>query len=177
MKSKIIFVVLFALITGCEKRDYPLPDINQLILFQSEYINFAWVYVHSGILIDSSGNVRGYKLPKIWHFPDTAGYISLSDMNENIGQLDTSSFKIKKDTLLKYFNKLKNVAMSQMTKPVQVMADAGVHRYSGFLYDSKTKKYNEVLIRQSGDVYIENKSQDAKEIYNWMINLYKTKDK
>lgn len=173
----IVILIVILLLTGCEKKNDSPPTVNQLILFQSEYINFAWVYDHRGILIDSSGRVRSYKLPKIWHFPDTSGYVSLSDMDDNIGQLDTSAFKIKKDTLLKYFDKLKGAALGKITDPVQAMFDAGAHRYSGFIYDSKTKKYKEVLIRQSGDVYIENKSQEAKEIYYWMINLYKTKNK
>jgi len=44
------------------------------------------------------------------------------------------------------------------------MYDAGSATYSGFLYDSRKKRYKEILIRQTGDFYIENKSKEAGEI-------------
>lgn len=167
MKVIVQFLTIGILLIGCEKKNEPASSLDQVVLFQSDYINYAWVYQHQGSLLDRSGNVRGYKLPKIWHFPDAEGYISVSDMNENIEQLDPPSFAIQNDTLKKYFDKLKIAANGILTIPVNVMADAGTWSYSGFIFDSKTRKYRQVLIRQEGDFYIENKSKEAKEIYNW----------
>ena len=58
MKNKIHYLVFFVLsIMGCEKLNDSYPNENQLVLFQVEYINYAWGYSHHGILIDSSGKM------------------------------------------------------------------------------------------------------------------------
>ncbi len=172
MKLQNLLFMLILTITGC-KKDNQLAVLNQEIVFQSEYINYAWVYVHEGFVIDSSGNIRTYKLPKIWHFADTNGYISAADMLENIQQLNPPSSKVNKDTLLQNYNKLILAASGVLTEPKVEMFDAGGTVTSGFIYDSKLKKYKQILIRQTGDVYIENQSPYAKEIYDWIININK----
>ncbi len=172
MKSKIFYAVCIALLMGCEKKNDSFPNASQLVLFQAEYINYALGYDHNGILIDSSGNVSHFKFPKNWHYPDTANYLSESDMNENIGQLDKASFTIEKDILLKYFNKLNGASEGQLSKPVNRMFDAGELTYSGYLYDSNNKKYKHVLIRRDGDWSIENNSPEAEEIYRWLMKIY-----
>lgn len=155
----------------CKKENNTLPLINQQILFQVEYINGAWSFQHFGWLMDSSGNVRNYKLPEKWNFSDSAGYMSSADMSENFHQLDTVICKINKDTLQKYFYKLTNASTGKLTKPETQMYDAGSTLFSGYIYDLKSEKYKQILIKQIGDVYIENQSLEAKQIYNWMIRI------
>jgi hypothetical protein len=173
MKTKLFLVFFIALSAGCKEENDSTPVINQEILFQVEYVNGAWIYQHNGFLIDSSGYVKSYKLPNTWHFVDSLGYISQDDMNDNILQLNTITQKIDKDTLAKYFDLLKYAAGGALTLPKNEMYDAGVTRYCGYIYNAKTEKYRQVMIRQIGDVRIENKSKEAEEIYNWLISLSK----
>jgi len=165
-------VSFLLLLMGCEKINDSYPNANQLVLFQVEYINYAWGYSHHGILIDSSGNVKYFKYPNNWRYPDTAGYITESDMNENIQQLDTVSFIIEKDTLLKYFSMLKGASEGQLSDPYNRMFDAGETIYSGYLYDSIIKKYKHVLIKQWGDWSIDNNSPEAEKIYRWLATTF-----
>ena len=171
MKMKMTVLLFLWIMTCCKKDNNSNPLISQQILFQADYINYAWTYQHYGWLIDSSGNVRSYKLPKKWNFADSDGYISAVDMNDNFQQLDTIVYKINKDTLQKYFNKLISAASGELTKPESEMFDAGSTLFSGYIYDLKSGKYKEILIRQIGDVFIENKSIEANQIYNWMIGI------
>jgi hypothetical protein len=177
MIIKVLYLICFASVMGCEYQYNPLPGTKQLVLFQAEYINHAWGYNHNGFIIDSSGYVRYYKLPKNWHFADSTGYISKSEMNENILQLDTVSSLVRKSLLLKYFSMMNAASEGKLSKPVNRMADAGVTRYSGYLYNSETGKYLQVLIRQDGDWSIENNSPEANDIYIWLKNIYSSKDK
>ena len=62
----ILFTVIF--ITGCKKNI--VINEKQAILFQVEYINYAWGYQHNGFIIDNEGNVLTYKNPQNWNFPD-----------------------------------------------------------------------------------------------------------
>ena len=176
MRNKLLYLACLVFLMACEKKNDLFPNSNQLILFQAEYVNYAWGYNHNGFLLDSSGNVRPYKLPKNWHFPDSEGNISQADMNENIMKLDSVSFTIKKDLLLKYFNMLKGASEGKLSKPVNTMFDFGELTYSGFLYDSETGKYKQVLIRKEGDWTTENNSPEANDIYLWMKNIYYSKN-
>jgi hypothetical protein len=176
MIIKVLYLICFASVIGCEYHYNSLPDTKQLVLFQAEYINHAWGYSHEGYIIDSSGYVRRYKLPKNWHFADSTGYISQSEMNENLLQLDTVSSIVRKGLLLKYFSMVSAASEGKLSKPVNRMFDAGATRYSGYLYNSETGKYKQVLIRQEGDWSIENTSPEANEIYTWLKNIYSSKD-
>jgi hypothetical protein len=171
MKLKIFYFAFLFLLTGCNKEDDSLPEAKQTILFQREYINYAWGYRQDGWIIDSSGNFRTFQMPKVWNFVDSLGLISSDDMNENIQQTDSILFKIEKDTILKYFSKLKKASEGKMSEPHQEMFDAGVTYFSGYIYEPCSKKFKQVLLRQTGDIFIENKSKEADEIFNWMISL------
>lgn len=92
-------------------------------------------------------------------------------MKENLNKLHETTVTVNKDTLLKYYNKLTSAAQGEITKPKTEMYDAGTASYSGYIYDSRTEQYQKVLIKQTGDVYTENKSAVAKEIYNWLIKI------
>lgn len=170
MKTKILLICLFFSIIACNE-EYNSTKPDQEVLFQTEYINYAWGYQHRGLMIDSTGRVWSYLQPKAWNFTDVHGYISFEDMKENFHQLEMTSVTINKDTLQKYYSKLLRAAYGELTEPRTEMYDAGSTSFSGFIYHPKTKKYKEVLIRQFGDVYIENKSTEAMQIYNWLISL------
>jgi hypothetical protein len=156
---------------GCDKDDDILPDSKQTILFQSEYVNYAKGFYHKGWIIDSSGNVRSYRMPEQWHFIDSLSLISSQDMNEDMQQTDSIIFKIDRDTLLKYFSKLEDASKGKLSEPRQEMFDAGIAQFSGYLYQKDSKKFQQIVIRQIGDVAFENQSSEAKEIYSWMKNL------
>jgi hypothetical protein len=171
MRNKVLYVACILLIMACEEKNDSFPGADQLVLFQREYINAAWGYAHSGFIVDSSGNLKPYKLPENWNYPDPEGYLSQADMNENFMQLGTVSSIIEKDLLLKYFGMLKGASKGKLSKPVNRMFDAGEITYSGFLYDSEKDRYRQVILRKDGDWVTENNSHEANEIYLWMKNL------
>ena len=166
MKS-LIPLICCLLFYSCEKID----EINQQILFQIEYSNAAWGTQHKIWLVDSSGILTSYNLPTKWNHPDDDGYLSLNEMNENISQSGVIGCNVDKSNLKKYFNLIDEAKKSQLTDPETQMYDAGTVVFSGFMYDPKREKYFQVIIRQEGDVYVENKSPEAKEIYNWLKTL------
>jgi len=169
MKAKIFILFFIIFLTGCKKEDDFLINPDQEIYFQVVGLNYAWIFRHAGWMIDSAGAVRGYNLPKVWNWVDSLGYITNSKMKENIEQLDTTFTKIERDTLEKYINKIYKASKGPITDPVTQMFDAGTARYTAYLYNSRTQKYKEVIIKQIGDQFIDNKSLEANQIYNWLI--------
>jgi hypothetical protein len=173
MKREFAFMFIFILfLSGCEKDDALQSHPDQLVLFQVEYVNYAWGYSHSGIVIDSAGNVGYFRLPESWHTPDSLGYISESDMNDNFRPLKDVPVTVEKEALIKYYAMLPEASQGELSKTVNRMADDGATVYSGFLYLPSIKKYKQVLIRQWGDWEIENYSPDAEEIFKWLKVIY-----
>jgi hypothetical protein len=171
MIIRLTCIFSLLVLIGCEK----IKEYNQEVLFKVEYINYAWGFQHHGKIIDLYGNVISFNLPATWHFPDEDGYISLSDMSENMDQLGDIVCTVDNGVLADNFNKLLKAKDGELTDPEHRMYDAGSTTYSGFLYDSRKKRYKEILIRRTGDYYIENKSKEAGEIYNWLQRPCKTK--
>lgn len=166
MKS-LIPLICCLLFYSCER----IEEINQQILFQIEYSNAAWGTQHKIWLVDSSGVLTSYNLPTKWNHPDDDGCLSLSEMNENISQSGQLGCNVNKDNLFKYFNLIDEAKNGKIANPEQRMFDAGIVVYSGFLYNSKREIYKQIFIRQEGDIYIENQSEAAQEIYNWLKTL------
>jgi hypothetical protein len=173
MRSKIIILaVAILMLTGCEKDDSLNPPLRQLVLFQIEYINYAWGYQHSGIMIDSAGNVGYFKFPENWNSPDTLGYITEAEMNDNFKQLKDINFSVSRDTLISYYKLVETASKGKLSDPYNRMFDAGTTVYSGYLYYPTIKKYKQVLIKQWGDWSIDNQSPEADEIFRWLKSVY-----
>ena len=160
----ILFLVLF--LSACEK----ITDHDRTAIFEIQYINWAWGYQHSGLIIDASGDIREFDLPSTWNFPDSAGYISKAAMEENLAQLGEKSCTVNKRNLEYYSDKLANAQKGKLTTPEHQMCDFGSLSYSGYIYEPGKNRYRYVLIRQTGDFYVENKSREASDIYDWLTS-------
>jgi|WetSurMetagenome_2_1015567.scaffolds.fasta_scaffold104495_2 hypothetical protein len=172
----IIWTLVISGLVSCQKKDNSIsevfPNTNQLVLFQVEYSNYAWGYSHNGIIIDSSGNVGYFKYPKNWHDMDSLGYISESEMNDNLSQIDTIYLTVDKNTLLRNFNLVQYAAEGEISIPESTGADMGETVYSAFIYDPVSRKYKQVLINQFGDWSRNNKSREANQILHWLGSTY-----
>ena len=173
MRKILALLPLFALaFTACEDKDFSTSDVKQLVLFQIEFVNYAWGYNHSGIIIDSAGNVRRFSFPEIWHSADSTGYITEHDMNENLAQAGNPLITVGRDTLMHYFRKLDEAAGGKLSDPYNRMADAGETVFSGYFYFPAERKYKTILIKRWGDWCVDNYSKEADEIYNWLTSVY-----
>ena len=171
MKAAIVFIICVILL-GCEKEKFLAGDKS--FLFISEYYNYAWGFQHWGWVIDNKGKLRTFKLPEKWHDVDKDGYLTEAEMLENYAQTDLSSVTIDSKELNAKVLQLYMAAGGKLSDPKSEMFDAGIVTYSGFIYVSKIGKYKRILLKQTGDIYIENQSQPAKDLYNWMLNIRQT---
>jgi len=164
MKSILIVAVSTLLLSGCEK----IPEYGNNTIFMVEYSNYAWGFQHSGIMIDSTGNVMTFNLPTTWNRPDEVGFISLADMQENLTQMEEISCTVTRNDFAKYSSKLMEAKNGTLSDPKNEMYDFGTVQYSGFLYDPDNSRYKKILIWQFGDWTIENSSKEARALYEWL---------
>lgn len=169
----LILVSLTIILSNCSKVkiDDPVIAINQLVIFQFEYMNAAWGYQHFGYMVDSSGNVYTYKLPDKWVFCDSTGTISETNMLSNLNETDSISYKIDKQELHAKLSLIGPALKGSLSAPRHEMCDAGIASYCVYTYDTARKTYKRFLLKQWGDIMIDNNSPAADSICTWMNNI------
>lgn len=171
MKTKNILFTIIICLTACNAE---IPDFKQKILFEKRYTNWAWSYQNRGFMIDSLGFVRGFDLSKKtveWNNPDSDGYITKAKMDKNLSYCDSIITQIDPDTLKHYVAKIWGASKGKITKPQMQMADFGEITYSAFIFDNKTNRYKEVMIKIYGDWMRDNNSTEAIDIFQWMNRI------
>jgi hypothetical protein len=170
LQLNIFVVVVTALfLTGCKKT--PVISEKQEILFQVDYVNYAWGYQHIGFIIDNEGKVLTYKNPQSWNFPDKDFSISETQIRENIGVCLTSGKKIPPEELKKYANYIKNISSSKVTALKNVAADAGSMEYICYQFQEKSGTYKGYIIKKEGDFTCENLNFFSKKVTSWLKNI------
>lgn len=169
-KTLLLLLVLY-LSFSCNNE----PTVfKQKILFEKHYTNYAWFYTDFGYLVDSMGYIRRFDIAKNhlnWNYPDSLGYISREKMEQNLSHCDSIIAKLNSDTLSHYVGKIWGASKGKITKPDMQMADFGEISYSAYIFDEKTNRYKEVLIKLYGDLMINNNSSEAEEIYGWLNRI------
>jgi hypothetical protein len=146
--------------------DENLP-VDQLILFQIEHVDWAWTRTLEGIYIDRAGNVFIYH--QFLEFPE-AGQEAFTE-EELLGKYSFNKElvdTIDPATVLEKAGYIADASRGSLSEPEHLCHDAGTTTYTAFTYDEATGLYREVLLRQHGDWFRENKSQSAKALYEWL---------
>lgn len=171
MKAMKIWTILLmaTFIIACEKEDeMRLQDFDQVV-FQAEFVNFAWGRVQKGFFITSDGTMYTYDKPEKWIFPDN-GFIKQQDMKNNLGKC-TKSGTVNLETLNRMKALILNVDENKLSEIKAVMADAGSEKYSFFIQNPSNNELHENILLRRGDFYQENSDEDAKIITDWLIEL------
>ena len=173
MKSSVrqIILITFMLLvfTGC-KKNFNISD-KQVILFQLDYINYAWGYQHKGYLIDRDGNILTYNNPENWNFPNNDFGLTEQQVIENIASCIHAGSKISKEELQKYSGYINNIASTKITALKNVAADAGTLEYICYQYSENSGMYKGTLIKKEGDFTCENLNFYSKKITTWMKGI------
>ena len=170
LPKKIAKITLLCLLfTGC-KKNYVISN-KQALLFQYDYINYAWGYKHNGFIIDSEGNVLKYNNPENWNFHESDSTLSEAQISENIMMCTRTGIKISDEELHKYSSHIKNIASSKVTALKNVAADAGSAEYLCYQFSEKTKTYSCYIIKMEGNFRCENLNFYSKKVVEWMKDI------
>jgi len=163
----LLLLILF--FPGC-KKSYMISE-KQTIIFQYDYINYAWGYQHNGYIIDNEGNILTYNNPEDWNFMDKDMILTDKQVAGNIAKCQASGKKISPDELQKYTSYIKNIASSEVTASKNVAADAGTAEYLCFQYSGSTDSYKGYIIRTEGDFTRNNLNFYSKKVALWMKDI------
>lgn len=155
--------------------DTTVDIINQKILFEVEYINYAWGWMYYGRYIDNSGRLYSYSYLNLnyedrWK-PQRKGIYTESELFEKFSHSKEFVKQIDYNELIQMANLIPAASKGKLSDPVSVMWDAGLITYKGYLYNGSKNEYIEVILRVSGDDFIENLSPEAKNLAEWLISV------
>jgi hypothetical protein len=173
---KISFILLASLILISCRKNVVINE-KQAILFQVDYINYAWGYQHYGFIIDNEGKVLTYKNPQEWIFPDKDFKLSGNQVHDNIEKCLFSGKIIPPDELIRYAGSIKNISSSKVTATKNVAADAGSLEYICYQFDELSDTYKGSLIKMEGDFTCENLNFYSKKVATWLKNINETLEK
>jgi predicted heme/steroid binding protein len=163
--------VLAAAVPSCSELTIPPPTSAEAPLFEVEMVNFAWGPFWKGAYIARDGRVYGFDLSTT-HESDLAGDVLTPELvtrkydhgRELVKTLPSSEAVDK-------YGLVSPAALGPFSDQRGVCADAGVLRYSAWIYDAGDGKYHRLLLHQSGDVAQANLSDAARELYHWLEDV------
>jgi hypothetical protein len=162
----IAFLAILGSAVSCRKAS--TVNESQAILFQYDYVNYAWGYQHRGFIIDKDGNVFTYNNPEDWKFPGNKRELSESDLAVNLSGCTLSSLKISREELQKYSSYIKNISQSEVSAPKNTGADRGTAEYLCYRYSETSGIYKGILVKMEGDFTSENLNLHAKKLAQWL---------
>jgi hypothetical protein len=165
----LLSVFLLILTISCKKHSNSID--NKEILFQYEYINYAWGYQHNGFIIDNQGNVLTYNNPENWNFADKDQTLTEEQVIHNISLCNHTGKIISETELKKYSGFIKNISSSQVTAMKNVAADAGSGEFVCYLFSESTRSYKRYIIKMEGDFTCENLNFYSKRVVTWMKEI------
>ncbi len=171
MKNLLLGLILLTILSGCLLPNDFWSEDKDTLIFQSEYINYAWSYNHNGWMLDKSGQVKRFQKSAKWVFPDSLGYVQASDMQKNMAACDSVITQINSNEFASYSEKAISCTNGSMSKATNTMADAGEHIYAFYIYDSSGNRYKRVILKMTGDWSQENLAPNGAGIVDWMMKI------
>lgn len=150
-----------------------VPPVEQEILFEVSYVNFAWGYTLGGFYVDRDGDIyefhRGYDDER-WQ-RDDPDRLTAQDLHrkyaigrELVGTIDSA-------TLDWMTNLIPGAQEGELTERISVCRDFGGRSWVAYMLNESTGDYERVLLYAAGDWARRNRSGDAEALFEWLRSV------
>lgn len=166
--STLTAAVLVASGSACSSAVGGEPLEPGSVLFEVEYVNFAWAPTWVGFYVDRDGNVFRYRLDDPGPSGSADEVFSEAELREKYDQNPELLKTLDASEVAARYQRADEAIAGPYTEPRNACADAGVIRYSAMVYVPSAGTYRRVLLRQTGDVARANLSAAARELFAWL---------
>lgn len=171
--KKIILPFLILSLFSCKKQTQNNYSAKTIIL-EAEYINFAWGYQHSSIIIDSNGFIHKYGNTNPdnhdWKPTDNLGYISEVDLQNNLNLCSVLVNTLNLDTIRQCISLIPQVTTNDLTSKENVGADGGSTLFYCYVWNADKQKYKRQFLAECGDNRQLNNDASAQSILHLIWN-------
>ncbi|HYJ79726.1 MAG TPA: hypothetical protein VEW03_09010 [Longimicrobiaceae bacterium] len=166
--APFVGALAFAAAACSEPAGPGVPDTGS-VLFEIEYVNFAWTPTWLGAYVDAEGQVFAFdRGGRPWQGDEhpTAGqlaekYAAGRRLVRSVGPGEAAG----KAALISAASR------GTLSERRGACADAGTVRFSAMVYDAAAGRYTRVLLHLHGDVAQTNHAPEARELYLWLRTL------
>jgi len=145
------------------------------VLFEVEYLNFAWVPTWQGFVVEADGEVYAYDLGDTTRqWPPEDDDFSAAELAAKYAHGRRLVRAVSPTEVSSMYSRVDFALAGTVTPPLGVCFDAGIVRYSALLFDGSTGTYHRVLLHQRGDVARTNTAPAAREMYQWLAGVTAT---
>jgi len=166
-------LVLSLTAVSCAETLTPAPDPGS-VLFEVEYVNFAWGRSWNGFVLDAEGRVYAYDLGDTNLWPAEGDVFAASELEAKYAHQRRLVTTVAATEAASRYARVADALSGTLTPPKGVCADAGTVRYSALLFDASAGTYRRLLLHQRGDVAQANTSPAARELYRWLEQVTST---
>lgn len=170
-----LFLFLTVFLFSCDEPDsVPTEDETELptlaVLFEANYINFAWGYQHNGWFLDNHGKLKKYSISSSleWKSPDNQGYISKEDLTANYALATTPFVEVARSIVRQKETLIEGSINGQLSDPVNRGADIGGFGWYCYVWDADKEMYKRQILGASGDWEQFNLEPDAQALLKWL---------
>jgi hypothetical protein len=159
------------LTAACQSVNEPL-DRGGTVLFEIEYVNYAWVPTWKGYYIDSGGSVFSYDRSEVRAngVPEKTEFTH-DELMEKLSVKRAHVRELSMGEVLAKFDLIAPAANGPLSNPVMRCADAGTVTYRAYRFDFSKQKFVPVLLYQQGDRAQANLSAEGKQLFQWLDSL------
>ncbi len=173
MKGYLLVLFMTVTLAGCNVFNNNSGKDFQKYLFEVQYINYAWGYIHSGFYINKKGEIYQFRYDRDseqWRSnPDN--YYTEEELKDKYSPNHEFVATLEKSDVLAKKELIPTIMESSYSDSVQIGADQGAKRYICYYYDSKKKEYLRIIIEQEGDWSFNKQSAAADSVVNWLKKL------
>jgi len=169
--KQIIPMLLALLLFSCKDSSVndQIPN-GSSIIFEVEYVNYAWGINYQGVMIDKDGKEYSYNpakdsTPYLYH---SDGLYTERELQSKYGHAKTYIKTIHSDSLNWSHNLANQVTTSAYSDTTQEGADMGELTYSVYLFRPQVNQYQQIILKVEGDYAFYNKSQRAITLAAWL---------
>ena len=170
--KQIIPVLLALLFISCKDsnvNDQPQNNSNSII-FEVEYLNYAWGISYHGIMIDNEGKEYSYDptkdtIPYLYH---ADGIYTEQELQAKYGHVKTYIKTIPTDTLNWSHNLANLITTTDYSDTTRIGIDMGSWTYSVYIFRPEVNKYQQIVLKLEGDSEFYNTSQSAVTLAAWL---------
>jgi len=157
-------MILAVLLLSCKDSGVSPPDgASGPVIFETEYINWAWGYAYEGTVVFQDGSLYAYNPGKdsvaVLHHSD--GWYTETELSSKYAHRKLFVRTISPDTLRLMRQLALVVTGGTFSDTVNVGADMGAITYSVYQNLPESTRYHKSVLRVDGDWSFHNKSEAA----------------
>ena len=171
-KSLVVLFTLLAL--SCKDSGVsPTDQTFGCVIFETEYINWAWGYQYQGTVVYEDGSLCSYNPGKdsVAVLYRSDGRYTESELSSKYAHRSLFIRTISPDTLLLMRQLASGVKLGDFSDTTRVGADGGALEYSVYLFHAGSAKFQKMVLRVDGDWTFYNRSGAAVALVNLIQRL------